>query len=233
MIFSLISLDEISDEAVIWRYIRLSQLIEILEGCLWFTSLASFEDQEEVNWYRIDGLKGISDFARRIYASCWCEDDVDLEYMWHRPSNPELAICTTIGGLKSALALVDPSESADDFMFLGRVKYTPDPVTVPKSSSIPMDIAVTKNSGFKGEQEIRLGIFTDTKLPCLERRKDSESDALGVRITDLRSLLGSIYMPPNRDLRLESPLQMLLQRYGLEDVPIRESGLRRNFVNKA
>ena len=93
---------EIDDETVIWRYIRLSQLIEILEGCLWFTSLASFEDQEEGNWYRLDGV-GTSGLARQIYVSCWCEDDVDLEYMWHRPSKPELAIRTTHWGFEISI----------------------------------------------------------------------------------------------------------------------------------
>jgi len=137
----------VPDETVIWRYMDLSKLLDILVNeYIIFPRLDSFEDVYEGNplkfkeamLYAFDktgelNLKekvafSVDTWFRltrvRTYISCWHMNDFESAGMWklYCKSNESLVIKTTLGRLKKSL--VHPNTSDIDSLVFGKVDYS-------------------------------------------------------------------------------------------------------------
>lgn len=117
-----VSFDTPSDETVVWRYMPLVQLLDLLSTSeLHFTPLSEMEDPWEGHLpfshmkaqvpgdmpehSLLEGTKAINERARRTPVSCWHIARAESELLWARYSDRQtgVAIKSTVGRLKLSM----------------------------------------------------------------------------------------------------------------------------------
>lgn len=139
----------VADDIVIWRYMDLSKLLDILVNeCIVFPRLDAFDDVYEGHPLKFKeamlyafGKTGEHDLKEmvassvdswskltklRTYISCWHMNDFESAGMWklYCKSNEALAIKTTVGKLRQSL--IHPNTSDIDSLVFGAVDYSHD-----------------------------------------------------------------------------------------------------------
>lgn len=119
---------EVPIDTVIWQYMSLSKLINLLrERKLYFNRIDNFKDKTECTLTAIDKkvfkyTEGAKDYweqeRRRHFISCWLESEYELALMWETYGREGVAIKSTVGNLIQALKI-----DKDHKQYLARVKY--------------------------------------------------------------------------------------------------------------
>nr|WP_294934247.1 hypothetical protein [uncultured Flavobacterium sp.] len=188
-------------DTIIWKYMDLSKFLDILiSGKMFMSRSDKFEDQYEGTFSEptFEEIKKISEnnpkfldyyktHRENVVISSWHTNMYESFAMWQifTKNNEGLAIQSTIGRLKEALALERNFEQ-----YIGEVNYIDY-----KKELIPFDDAffpfLFKRKSFQYENEIR--VISDVTSKCL-----SINDGLKINV-DIDKLIEKIYIHPKSE----------------------------------
>lgn len=228
----------------LWRYIDFTQFVSILENeALWFSQAAAFFDPFEGALPR----EKLMELAKRIpdevgepeqlvsrfydalrqstYVSCWHQRAGESASMWqvYQNKGKEVAI-------KSTVSCFDKSVSTDYEMKQGLVEYVD--YSQPKKFSINRTAPFFyKRPSFRHEEEYR-AVITDFKSPdgvlvdtgFVDRVAAEASFGKAITV-DPSTLIEEVYISPVAADWLKRLVSDVMERYGLDDVPVTRSEL--------
>lgn len=228
----------------LWRYIDFTQFVSILENeALWFSQAAAFFDPFEgalprekllVLADRIpdevdDPEQLVSRFydalRQSTYVSCWHQRAGESASMWqvYQNKGKEVAIRTTVSRFDEAV-------STDYEMKQGLVEYVnysrPEKFSVNRTAPF-----FYKRPSFRHEEEYR-AVISDFKSPdgvpvdteFVERVADEATSGKAISV-DPSVLIDEVYISPVAGGWLKRLVGDVLNRYGLDEVPVTRSEL--------
>lgn len=210
---------------VIWRYMDFWKFALMLENqALYMCRADLLGDDWEGYWPGGLVEKEIVQVLKNCYVSCWHINKHENYAMWkaYVENSPGLAICTTLSRLISAFpqrhhlynVFCEREDDApsDNICYLERVKYSGFKRANKKSSN-----QFYKRRAFSYEKEIR--IFAPYCSLTNDEMKGFYAPC------NLSSLIQQFVLSPKTDPEFISFIKKTLKMYGLENVPVRESGL--------
>ena len=201
----------IDDSTPIWRYMDFDKLVtNLFPSAMMFSSFRLMSDHTEGRWYRYPGLAEpyiYGEVANRTFVMCWTLNDPSSKKAWVEYTTPSkgLALQTTFGKLKREY---HGNCSGPLMMFVGKVRYTENPITVSPSSDIAtvaqdiVNIATTKSSRFEWENEVRaIAVQTveDAPWECV------------IGTMDIFDLVNEVSVCPDAEPWLEDALERVLK----------------------
>jgi hypothetical protein len=217
---------ELPLNTIIWRYMDLPKLLDMLETkTLFFCRGDRFEDKFEgslpenerirqeyfnelykrKNVLSADEMEYTKEFREKIFVNCWHKDAHENMAMWkiYGGASTSVAIITDVRRLADAL----PEKSLDpDYLLISEVHYLnftdnieePKPIPVSSKSILWSHINqfFHKWKAFTYENEVRAVINTEKHRPLGLQPCDYSSDR-GMRIpVDLNKLIDKIVLSP-------------------------------------
>lgn len=209
-------------ELVLWRYMDLTKLLDILGNeCLHFTRIDKFDDpfegapprralalpNEDLARAVSPGfLNQLTRVRKRLHALCWHANETESAAMWklYLSSNEGIAIRTTAQRLRDSLRLTN---GVDQPLFLAEVQYVNHLDN--DEELAPMNFikwATFKRKSFAHEREVRLmRIAQDDELG---------EDFLYRPKVDVNTLIDSIYIGPSVPRWVGHVIEQAVSRYG-------------------
>lgn len=223
------NMPEPENDAVLWRYMSISQLVSLLESKrLHFTRLDQYTDHFEGIWPKKDleywnnlngfNVPGHTEFLKRnkIVASCWCKSEYESAGLWrlYTKNNEGIAITTTFGKLKRQLLNFN-KDSAIDLVGIGAVQYI-DHVNegliekLRPNEKLPNTLIpfMLKNHSYEHEKEVRALIVSNNKF---------EISPSGIELPADLQFIDKVYANPFCEEWYLKALASLLTRYNLSD----------------
>ena len=218
-------------ETVVWKYLDLSKFLDLLLSQKMFMSRSDkFEDQYEGTFSEptFEEIKRIAEnnpkfldyykqHREKVAISSWHTNEYESFAMWQifTKNNEGLAIQSTIGRLKSALASERNYEQ-----FIGEVNYIDY-----KKEHIPFEDSffpfLFKRKSFQYEREIR--ILTD-----VSNQKMILNDGLKIQV-DINQLIEKIYIHPKSENWYKKLVIELVTKLGF-DITIEKSDLESDIL---
>ena len=218
-------------DTVIWKYMDLSKFLDmLLSGKMFMSRSDKFEDQYEGTFSEptFEEIKKISEnnpkfldyyksHRENVVISSWHTNDYESFAMWQvfTKNNEGLAIQSTIGRLKEALALERNFEQ-----YIGEVNYIDY-----KKELIPFDDVffpfLFKRKSFQYENEIR--VISDVTGQNL-----TINDGLKISV-DINTLIEKIYIHPKSENWYKKLVIEVVSRLGF-DFTIEKSDLESDIL---
>ncbi|THF51394.1 hypothetical protein E6C50_06425 [Flavobacterium supellecticarium] len=218
-------------DTIIWKYLDLSKFLDLLLYQKMFMSRSDkFEDQYEGTFSEptFEDIKKIAEnnpkflhyyksHRENVVISSWHANEYESFAMWQifTKNNEGLAIQSTIGRLKEALALEKHFEQ-----YIGEVHYIDY-----KKEYIPFDDAffpfLFKRKSFQYEKEIRI-------ISDVTSQKLSINDGLKINV-DINKLIETIYIHPKSENWYKKLVTELVAKLGF-DFKIEKSDLESDIL---
>lgn len=232
-------IDTPSDDVVVWRYLNLERLLDLLVSSqLYLCRLDRFRDPWEGVFPRsvVEQLRSrhtpeqykaiitaIEGIRTSLFANCWHESPHESAALWKQYSNASgVAIRTTIGSIKKAI-------QGNLSYHIGRVRYldseTDKRIEMPVSALV---VPFLKRKSFEYEREVRVLIWDPKKIgPPDPGSTLPDGIELPVRI---ETLVETLYVSPEAPIWLCDHVAELFRRFSLPNIPVRRSTLWDNHV---
>ena len=166
------------------------------------------EAETQNSWGWIQNLNHVC--RNYLHINCWHINEDESAALWqiHSTSGKSVAIKTSVGRLRDAIADTDMS------IYGGRVRYLDYAKEV-----MPMENIFTpylrKRRSFFFENELRLIYWNSALMPSGENMAETDLPA-GVAVpVKLDSLIETVYISPQADRYLHDALTVLLEKFGL------------------
>lgn len=227
----------------VWRYLDLAKLLDLLERqTLYFGRLDLLGDpfegsrplpNVEANWQLVRKLHAedpafpleipsriIRNMRRRLYASCWHQNEVESAAMWqlYGAQGSNVALQTTYRRLRESLPeQVDAGWPVQATVFVGMVTYIDYRTTEVEKSGFAY--AMHKRMSFSHEREIRA--LANIHVPELDESTSPEGLHVPWRFSDC---VEAIYVSPDAPRWFAGVVERIMKRYGL-DLQVHHSSL--------
>lgn len=222
---SLILTPPSNSRQLLWRYMTLERLVDLLETQeLFFTHAPKFDDGLEglltkrtrehlFNWFISQGSsfeiakKEIEEYEANheaFYANCWHMNDFESYLMWKAYADRGYAIRTTFERIQSSFELFKGSITG------GGVSYVDFEKDVTPLGNV-FNHVVTKDLPYRDEREFRLFFWChDLKNQMIKPSSD------GIRVAiDVRLLVERVFVNP-AETEVPDELFKLLERNGIQ-----------------
>jgi len=214
---------ELSDEAMIWRYMTFERMSAVLEhNSLWFARPFTFPDSWEglypPSYYRnarkwaVDNNEQWDeyeeDFTRRwkhyryaTFVNCWQIGNHESDVMWRLYADGNgIAIQSSVGRVQAYLPIDN----------CGRVRYyDPEKGVGDKSITAQPDI-LHKRISFRDENEFRVWVVDDELAERIQRNEEFGEEELSsgkpVAIRDMGQLIEKMVVAPGGNIDLVKDL---------------------------
>lgn len=171
---------EAADDLVVWRYMSLDRLRDLLTGHLYFAAARQFEDLFEgaitageqgrrlqearrvfpddermQAWSAQEASRAFEDLRRMTKINCWHAMPHENAAMWERYCSTGVAVASTVGSLKRTLHefRLKPECGAES-IYVGRVRYL-DYAAEDMMDRTMLGIFLHKRVEYRDENEVR------------------------------------------------------------------------------
>lgn len=191
----------------------------------------SEEDAEEF-WRLMHGA--LNQMTRRyFFANCWHLNEDESAAFWRIYGDEEIAIQSTIGGLKGALPPTDWPRIS-----IGEVAYTNDPERDKADKHGIEHFVLRKRNVYAYEREVRAFLSDMPPQPGDPNTLDHFDEVMEAVLTedippghsvpvDISVLIERVYVASGQPGWFEALVRSLLARYGHGEKPVERSGLNR------
>ena len=202
---------QIDDSTPIWRYMDIDKFVaNLFPSSMMFSSFKLMSDHTEGRWYRYPGETEphiYGEVANRTFVMCWTLNGPSSEKPWieYTTRSKGIALQTTFGKLKQEY---HGNRAGPLMMFVGKVRYEDDPITLTPSSDTAtvakdiVNIATTKSSRFRWENEVR--------AIAVQSVEDEPWECV-IGTMDIFDLVDEISVCPDAEPWLEEALERVLK----------------------
>lgn len=236
---------EAADDLVVWRYMSVDRLRNLLSGHLYFSAAQQFEDvfegaittaEQERRLLAARRIfpddetmqassvqltsRAFKDLRRMTKISCWHAMPHENVAMWERYSSTGVAVGSTVASLKRSLHefRLEP-EYGTEPIYVGRVRYL-DYGVEDMSDSTMLGIFLHKRIEYRDESEVRALLSLRTAQEFGVPIPDS-----GVRVRiDLTELINEVRLWPGATAKEVAALSAEVREAGV-DCPVSRSTL--------
>ena len=225
----------------LWRYMGLDQLVGLLATSrLWLSCMTTMEDQTE--GLHFDAHTGDTEvlIAQRYRIespmSCWSASTDESLPMWKSYTDDAAGVVlrSDVNSMRKSLGNQD-----HDNVFLGVVRYVKNRVPLSrvidgKQYQVPSDALFYKDSAFNYEREVRLvsRAFVDKPAPSyLHKLNTAPTPRTQGVLVDLHDLIHEVRVTPFAEPWLRDTVGGLMDAFGLNDKPVRDSRFREIFAS--